>query len=105
MRNLRHTINEALGYDETYMLNKWFERDRTSREEFVALVKFYIETPVVASELSDKIHGSHIERSLPQFISFVTQEVCLPENTDCVYQLQKIIELVLADKSENRFVI
>lgn len=93
MKHLNEFVLEQLDDNFMWKLDRWFGDDT---EEYSNILRNYKN----GSTVVDSIKGTSLEKDIKSFVDFMNDDSSV-ENVDYEYNLSKIFDLTMADKSEN----
>ena len=102
MKHLNELINEELENTTFWLLDKWFETNENDKIEFMSLISLANNNNTVAqADLEKALNGTEFSKHLKEFINFIENDVVLPESTDYMYKLKKLIDFILSNKNND----
>ena len=110
MKRLAIYIKESIDEDNIfYLIDAYIRNDEKMQADFMNIVSQCIaDRTVTEKKLAEYIKGTFLENSLNEFVNFINNDTELsnsPSSIDYIYQLKKIIEYVIGNKSsQNKYI-
>jgi hypothetical protein len=85
------------------------KNDEKMKDDFMNIISQCIaDRTVTEKKLAEYIKGTFLENSLNEFVNFINNDVEIsnsPSSIDYMYQLKKIIEYIIGNKSsQNKYI-
>ena len=110
MRTLYTYIKESIDEDNIfYLIDCYIKNDEKMKDDFMNIISQCIaDRTVTEKKLAEYIKGTFLENSLNEFVNFINNDVEIsnsPSSIDYMYQLKKIIEYIIGNKSsQNKYI-
>lgn len=99
-------VKENLNDNIIWKLNQWFKNNEEQKNDFINLVIACKQLGLNEKVIEKYIKDTKLYESLKEFVNFIIDDLELTSDKDYIYQLKKILELTINDKSkENIYVI
>lgn len=98
MKTIIEYINEELDDNFLWKLSKWFERNEIQEKEFMNLILSCKQNGLDQKEIEKNLEGTQLYDNIKEFVNFMIDDFTSLEK-DYIYQLKKIIELTINNKS------
>lgn len=98
MKTIIEYINEELDDNFLWKLSKWFEKNEIQEKEFINLILSCKQNGLNQKEIEKNLEGTQLYDNIKEFVNFMIDDFTSLEK-DYIYQLKKIIELTINNKS------
>lgn len=105
MKHLSKYITECLDNDNIFfLLDTFFRNNSDAESQFYGIIAEFMKTKIVGvDKLKQLIKGTFLETELENFINLICNDVSLlntgKTDIDYIYQLKKLIEYLISNKS------
>lgn len=111
MKHLSNYITECLDNDNIFfLLDTFFRNNNEAESQFYGIIAEFMKTKIVTTDkLKQLIKGTFLETELENFINLICNDVSLLKTNktdiDYIYQLKKLIEYLISNKStQNKWI-
>ncbi len=106
MKTLENFIYESIESDNIlWMLDKWFDMHENEKQEFMDII-FQCQADNNVNNAEKYINQTqNLKNNYKEFVSFLMDEVNLPQDIDYIYQFKEILKLLIGNKSnKNKYI-
>lgn len=111
MKNITQFIMESLDEENIFfLLDTYFRTNEENQSQFYGIIAECIKNKIITeTKLKELIKNTFLETELESFINFICNDVTLStskdNNIDYIYQLKKLIEYLINNKStQNKWI-